>query len=91
MITQKLKTLFFKISQQLADNFILIVLLVFASLGSYRSTQVKVELNDLTEMKTQLLKLEARCTEMERMREDMDDLRYAFAKAVTHRTTKTVK
>lgn len=75
--------MFQKIKQQLQDNLILTVLLVFAAFGSYRSTQVKVELNDMTELHKRLVELEEKCAEMDRMREEMDDLRFAFAKAVS--------
>lgn len=80
-----------KIKQQILDNLILIVLLSFAAAGAHGTAQVKIEIKDLAEMKAQLNDLEVRCSEMERMRADMDDLRYAFAKAVTHRAAKTAK
>jgi archaellum biogenesis protein FlaJ (TadC family) len=79
-----------KIKQQFLDNAVLLTFLAFAAISTSRSTQVKVELNDLSELRVKIAELDARCLEMERMREDMDDLRYAFAKAVTSRTVKTV-
>jgi hypothetical protein len=78
-----------KIKQQLFDNFVLCVLLCFAAFGSYRSTHVRVELNDTIELKERIFELENRCAELERMREDMDDLRFAFAKAVASRPSRT--
>ena len=78
-----------KIKQQFLDNAVLLTFLAFAAISTSKGTQVKVELNDLSELRVKIAELDARCLEMERMREDMDDLRYAFAKAVTSRTVKT--
>lgn len=77
-----------KIKQQLLDNCVLVILLIFAAMGSYRSTHVRVELNDATELREKIIELESRCVELERMREDMDDLRFAFAKAITAKSNK---
>lgn len=83
MILQKLK-------QQVLDNLVLLILLACAACGSFKSAQVKVELENLPELQARIADLEARCTDIERMRDDMDDLRYAFAKAVTARPARVV-
>jgi Tfp pilus assembly protein PilN len=81
---------FQKLKQQVLDNLVLLILLAFAACGTFKSTQVKVELGNLAELQTRIADLETRCTDIERMREDMDDLRYAFAKAVTARPARVV-
>lgn len=78
-----------KIKQQFLDHAVLLLILTAASVGSFKNSQIKIQLTDLVELQLKVSQLENTCTELMRVQEELDALRLDFGRYLARHSAKS--